>query len=400
MNEKKILAVLLASREAYDKVHDYLDANDFSAESNLILRYVSEFYGTDGGTERVDMDVLLGRLQRAIPSPKQFEAIKNVVTNLPVVSAPNITKELLELKRYATGLKLSQALAGNRGDAVSKYLETYNRLFALTELDVSKEIEACGLDLRSLVSGHFTGENLIKLRPKALNTRLDGGAKPGHHILLFAQTEMGKTLFAINMVAGFLADNHKVMYVGNEDPAADIMMRLGSCLSGMDKHQIIQNPELATQRCEQAGVENFTMVEASPGTFYRIRKLADKYNPKIILLDQLRNIDVKADGRTNQLEKAATEARNLAKSHGVLVVSITQAADSASGKRVLNRGDVDSSNVGIPGQVDVMVGIGASEEEEAGGFRTISLPKNKLGGDHTHFPVQFEPKFSRIQEAQ
>jgi hypothetical protein len=146
------------------------------------------------------------------------------------------------------------------------------------------------------------------------------------------------------------------------------------------------------------GVDKFHIVEMSPGTFPRIAKLVDKYLPKVVVLDQLRNIDVKSDNRTQALEKAATEARNLAKRAGVLVVSITQAGDSASGRRILTRGDVDGSNVGIPGQCDVMVGIGATEEEEQQGMRTISLPKNKLGGRHDHFTCNFDVQHSKVIE--
>lgn len=398
MNEKKILSTLLTSREAYDKVHDYLDENDFSAESNLILRNISEFYTADNNAPSVDMDVLLGRLQRGLNNEKQFTAIKTVVTNLPSASAPNITKELLELKRYSIGLKLSQALAGNRSEAVARYLDSYTKLFELTDLDITKDSDTQGLDIKTLMHRHFDREGLLYVAPKVLNEKLDGGARPGHHLLIFANTEVGKTLVAINMTAGFLNESKKVLYCGNEEPPCDLQLRLGTRLSGMTKREIEANLDLAAARIEQAGAENFILADLSPGTFYQIRKLVDKHKPDVVILDQLRNLDVKSEGRTQQLEKAATEARNLGKTHGVLVVSVTQAGDSASGKRVLSTGDVDGSNVGIPGQVDAMIGIGASEDEIRTGLRTISLPKNKIGGDHSHVPVKFEPEYSRIAE--
>ena len=101
---------------------------------------------------------------------------------------------------------------------------------------------------------------------------------------------------------------------------------------------------------------------------------------------------------TQQLEKAATEARNLAKSRRVLVVSVTQAGDSATGKAVLGRGDVDSSNVGIPGQVDLMIGVGATSEQEKNNVRVLSFPKNKLSGRHEHFMINIDPLTSRVVE--
>jgi hypothetical protein len=105
---------------------------------------------------------------------------------------------------------------------------------------------------------------------------------------------------------------------------------------------------------------------------------------------------MKEDSLTRQLEKAAMAARNLGKKHGAMVMSVTQAGDSASGKAILEMGDVDSSNTGIPAQADVMVGIGASMEDIEMGRRVISLPKNKRSGQHGYFPVRVDPTRSRI----
>jgi archaellum biogenesis ATPase FlaH len=233
--------------------------------------------------------------------------------------------------------------------------------------------------------------------PPALNEVLDGGAKPGHHILVFAPTEMGKTLFVINAVAGFLKQGLRVLYCGNEDPAADILMRLMTRLTGMTKHEIRDNPTKAEKLLGERNWSKLTLASLAPGTFKQIHDLVDKYDPRVVVLDQLRNIAVDSENRTQALEKAATSARNLGKSKGLLVVSVTQAADSASGKTVLGRGDVDSSNVGIPGQCDLMIGIGADSSMEDQGLRILSLPKNKLSGKHTPIPVTFNYALSRIE---
>ncbi len=59
--------------------------------------------------------------------------------------------------------------------------------------------------------------------------------------------------------------------------------------------------------------------------------------------------------------------------------------------------DLDNSKTGIPGAVDVMIGIGASRDDEAAGRRVLSLPKNKLGGIHEFFPVQVDFQTNKIR---
>lgn len=396
--EQKILSTLIQSREAYEAVHEHLEPTEFSTESNRIIGYIADYYSADPNCNSVDIDLILSRLSRDLTNPKHFRAIETVLKSLPDASPANVVKDVLEVKRHSQGLKLSAALSGGRDQGeVERLLEVYNNLVKAKEFGSGEtEEEVSGLDLPGLLKRHFDRSALLPIYPTSLNERLDGGAKPGHHILVFAPTEMGKTLFAINMVGGFLHHGLPVLYVGNEDPIADIQIRLASRLTGLTKHEIEAAPEDAMRALSGKNVDKFHIVEMAPGTFPRISKLVDKYSPKIVVLDQLRNIDVKSDNRTQALEKAATEARNLAKRCGVLVVSITQAGDSASGRRVLTRGDVDGSNVGIPGQCDVMVGIGATEEEENNGYRTISLPKNKLGGRHDHFTCSFDTSHSKV----
>lgn len=376
-----------------------MDESDFSSESNLLVEYIRDYYSRDLVCSSVDVDLILGRLKRRLVNPKHYLMLETVLRNLPEASPGNVAREILEVKRHSQGLKLAAALTGGHNrDQISSLLEQYNKLVAAKGLEENgePEEEVSGLDLPGLITSSFDRSVLLPIYPQALNERLDGGARPGHHILVFAPTEMGKTLFAINMVGGFLHHGLPVLYIGNEDPIADIQIRLASRLTGLDKHEIEADPSAAMGRLVDKGADKFHIVEMSPGTFPRISKLVEKYLPKIVVLDQLRNIDVKSDNRTQALEKAATEARNLAKRCGVLVVSITQAGDSASGRRVLTRGDVDGSNVGIPGQCDVMVGIGATQEEEANGHRTISLPKNKLGGRHDHFTCNFDTAHSKV----
>jgi hypothetical protein len=121
----------------------------------------------------------------------------------------------------------------------------------------------------------------------------------------------------------------------------------------------------------------------------------DQYEPEWIVADQLRNFKVKAENRTNQLEMAATAFRTIGKKKNVLVWSVTQGADSCRNKLQMDTGDVDSSNVGIPAQADVLLGIGADEAMLVENTRMLSLPKNKISGNHDFWPIRVNPQLSR-----
>jgi hypothetical protein len=163
----------------------------------------------------------------------------------------------------------------------------------------------------------------------------------------------------------------------------------------MTAAEIRANPQAAKDIAEQVGYHNIIFVSLSPGTLSQIEAFVDRYKAKWFIVDQIRHLNMKADNRTNQLEAAANGVRNIAKKYDAIGISITQAADSATGKAVLEMGDVDSSNVGIPGACDVLLGIGGTNEQRNQNVRVLSLAKNKIGGMHDNFPVRFNPFLSK-----
>ena len=108
----------------------------------------------------------------------------------------------------------------------------------------------------------------------------------------------------------------------------------------------------------------------------------------------MRNLNVKAESRANQLEAAAISIRNIGKKYDAIAISVSQAGDSAEGKAILTMSDIDNSKTGLPGACDVLMGIGSTEEQKREGLRVISLPKNKLGEEDS-FPVRFNQYLSK-----
>lgn len=399
MNDRKIISAILKDRKAWEVLKDKLGPDELSPEATTLFKIGNEYYEADPEAKSCDLEIVKSRLERQIQSNKLVDVLKGILDSLPDVSAVNLTQEILALKRHSLGLKLSSALAaGKTGSEVEELIASWQSMVGLSDVGVEAEESqiVTGVPVEKLFATAFNQENLIKVYPKSLNDRLDGGVLPGTHILVFANTEMGKTLVAINMVAGFLHQKLPVLYVGNEDPAENILLRLGTRLSGMNKYEIRDNPKKAQELIDSRSAGLFTIAPLAPGTFAEIRSLVQKYGPKVVILDQLRNLDVKSENRTQALERAATEARNLAKRFGLVVVSLTQAGDSASGKAALSTGDVDSSNVGIPGQMDVMIGVGATEEMLRQNVRMLSFPKNKVSGNHNPITVTVDPQLSKV----
>lgn len=398
MREKQVLSSAIKDRRAYDTIADHVERDDFTEQGFIIWSSVCDFYNRDGSVGSVDPEILAESVARGVSADKHKDMFRDLVHTLATneCSPANVVNDLLATKREVVGKQLAAALLGNDTTAV-QLLRRYDELLTTNELDSDEgEVPRSGLSVESLVAEKFNKDNLVQVMPQSLNDRLDGGCKPGHHIVLFARPEMGKTMMTIEMMAGFLRQGLNVLYIGNEDPLDDVNMRVINRLSGMVKEEVLKNPKEADRKAREAGYEQLVMAGLAPGTPREITSLIEKYKPNVLVLDQLRNLNMGNDNYVVALEMAAKFARQCAKRYSCVVVSVTQAGDSAARKAVLDLGDVDFSNTGIPAQADLMVGLGANDQHAKNGELVISLPKNKISGCHEFFAVSVEPHLSKI----
>lgn len=398
MREKHVLSSTIQSREAFNRVAGHVERDDLSEQGWIIWESICDYYDADPSCSRVDSELLTDAVARKVSADKHKDTFRELVASIDSFdsSPANVVTDLLETKRQRVGNELAAALLA--GDAAGDLFDEYDKLLSAESLsDNEDEEQRRGMAVRELVESGFDRTGLVQVFPESLNRRLDGGVRPGHHIVLFARPEMGKTMMTIEMMAGFLMQGLTVLYVGNEDPIDDINMRVINRLANMTKAEVMADPDVADTMCRERGYDNLILASLAPGTAREITSLVEHYQPHVLVLDQLRNLNMHDDNRVVQLEKAATKAREWAKRYSCVVVSVTQAGDSASGKAILDLGDVDYSNTGIPSQADLMVGLGATDQNKMRGEVVLSLPKNKISGRHEHFAVLSQPHLSKFE---
>lgn len=390
---------MLQSRESFEVVKQHLTSlKNYSKEFGILWKLISEYYSRDKEATSVQRDVLIELVSVQLKNEKHLKDFTELVDDaiLASASAKNVNQIILEAKKYETGRQLAQAIANDRDH--KELLTKYSEIFAASSLDdvLDRGLEIYdSVDIAELIRTERTEAVYLKLMPQSLNDRLGGGLKKGNHVIAFGRPEAGKSCFSINAACGFARQGFKGLYFINEDRPEDILLRCISNLSGIPAFDFSARSDEARELAEANGYANIRVISAAPGTLDQIDRLCERFQPDWMVIDQLRNIQIKEDNRVVQLEKAASGIRNIAKKWNIATVSVTQAGDSASGKAVLDMSDVDSSKTGIPAQADLMVGIGVTDDLELQGKRYLSLPKNKLGGRHESFPVNIDPLISR-----
>lgn len=394
--EHKILAAIIADRKSFDRVDAYLDQDDVTPEGAVVLKAVRQFYNKDAKAEKADLAIIKSIVRRGLTNPKHQDIFDLVFQRIEDtdVSAVNVVDDVMAAKREVAEMALAEAIHAKDRTRVNTLLERLSNLVVADDVAESVHEEYQGLEGDELLDV-LDGTDLIRVAPKSLNRRLRGGVMRGNHIVVVAYPETGKTALVLTMMAGFVHQGLKVLYVGNEDPTKSIVRRFISCLTRLPEDMIRADVQEAVTRARTKGYDNAVFVGLSGGTLEDVRALCAKHKPDVLVVDQIRNLSSNAENRTNQLETVARGMRNMAREFDLVAVSVTQGADSSRDKLVLDMGDVDGSNVGIPGAADVMVMVGMTPAYDAEDRRMISLAKNKIGGDHSHWPVQIRREQSR-----
>lgn len=391
MLDAQLIAAAMQSREAMDIFAPHIDDNDMTPPAQFWYALIGDWYTRDRSAKSIDKSLLVAQGTQRITNPKHKPALLGFMNDLPEAPSPaNTAKIVLELKRHNVGMELAAAIAGQDQKKANKLMVRYAELMKATELRTRVDFEdAVPWEQLDAVVGDA---NRIPIAPKILNQRTNGGALPGHHILVFGRPEVGKSTFVINMTRGFLKSGQRVLYIGNEDNINVLKRRMRCRLTLLTEKEIATDPARANKLAHERETENggvLHMRHLHNATGSDVDAAIEQFEPTVLVLDQIRNQQLKGDtgaSMTQKLEGVAIEHRNRLARYGLVGVSVTQQNDRTEryGQEPpewLTMADIDSSRTGLPGQVDLCLGIGGKQEQILRGQRAVSICKNKLSSD-------------------
>ena len=396
--ERKLLSSIITDRDSFNKLNPYLDDSDWSDKGQIIWKQVVKFYECDPLAKNVDKELLKYNLRREYP--KHGDMLCFVVDDLEPVSSPNVLREVLALKHRNTAIKLSNALLNGQEEEINALMDQYH-LYAAGDLGNAGEDEEAETFYQTNLQEYLERNNKqgkrIKLYPKALNDAIGGkGVLPGHHLIITARPEAGKSLLAINMAACMADKGYKVLYISNEEPTLDLMFRFLSRMNGKDREWVEANIPEAQLQASKKGYNNLILHGTSRGTPKEICGLIEKFQPAVLFVDQMWKLSLPATerGSVAGISAASDFMRRMGKRYGVVAVSITQAGEHAG--LIIDQDDIYMSRTSVAGDADLIIGLGINEQFERENRRMISLPKNKINGNHTHFAVRVDPKINKV----
>lgn len=372
----------------------------------MVLEAISTYYSRDPAATSADIQLVDAIIEDSTRSEKHQETLKSLLHSLETteISVDNVKELLLQAHIKKVKDRLAVALVNSEQkiqDELLAELSSLKSVTSLDQLDTSSKEEVYTTDnLDDLILKSYDISNMLKIYPTSIGDRVGGGVLPGQHIVIGAVPNLGKSGMIVTMVSGFAARGRHSLIVCNEEPPSVYWMRFIQAMSGKTKAQVLENYHECKAIAQAKGLDNIIIVGMSPGTPSQVENLVEKYNPDVLVMDQILHFQAgKHDSKTNSLEAAAVFMRNMASRHNLVSISVSQCGDSAYNKQILEMRDLYQSHTGLQGTADIILLIGGDEDQISRGYRTANIVKNKITGEHVSFPVKFDQNLSRYTNA-
>lgn len=391
MNELKIIKAAL-SRESFDKCELVDVYETLSPTGQGVYAEIQKYYARDPEANNCSLEIIQDILLNAHSKNEIIYKTYLEQVSLEDVSEENVSHLLLTQAERAKRLELAGLLA-NDSSPEDKITEGLGRL---------AELRAGILGEDSFV-GRLPITELFRDEPKPyrlvtpnMDLLCKGGAEEQNHVLIYARPESGKTATALTLCRRNCFEGRRVLYVSNEDADKSIQRRAICNWTNLGEEQLRhKDPMEVEDWLVEHNWENIIFVSGDHQRMASVEALIRSHKPDIVLIDQIRNMHGDSS-MTVKLDTVGRDMRRLAKVYNIMTVSITQAGESGSNKLFLNSEDIEWSNTGLQGSVDIQLGVGIKEDNR---FQLgMNITKNKTGGGHGSWTARLLPAVSRVTD--
>lgn len=379
-----------------------METSDLPQELQGIYRALNQFH------ESCEDDLTVADLANLFfaSSPPDRDFYITLFENLEKLEvSESSTKELitaLRRNRVLQEISLKSYEATQGKGSFSDVVELTKQLEDIDEIPEEEENPFVTSDLAELLEKTYSKPGL-RWRLKVLNQML-GSLRLGNFGFIFARPETGKTTFLADQLTFMASQTDKpILWINNEEQGDNVMLRVYQSALGINLVDLKRDWESNYKRYLDLTGDRIKLYDNANTHKAEVEKLCEKYQPALVVFDQLDKIQgFKADREDLLLGSIYIWARELAKKY-CPVIGVTQADGTGEGVRYLTMANVSNAKTAKQAEADWILGIGKDNNPGLDTLRFLHLSKNKLLGDEDSIPakrhgreqVEFRPDIAR-----
>lgn len=411
MSEKVILKHFLDSRDSFEQYGpNILAIKNLDREVRVVLNLITKYYNTYKvkGIGAEELKVFYKKLHQT----KMTQDIETYLADIFKVNVTNkdLTLDLIEatIERHTASKildKLALVIEGGKTKYIHTIQDDIDDYISTLRNPPSNIIAPFKLDLDELIKKEIKEIGLPFVSP-TMNKEIRG-AKGGTIGLIFAYVGVGKTSFATKNIANMAHhiatkepwDTRPLVYGCNEEAQQRVALRIIQGLTGYDSKQIAAQPKLVKKALTMNGYDRIEIIDQV--THLRtVRRILEKYGPRVMFIDQGTKVKVwgQKERDVQTLEALFNTYREWGKEFDCAFICCAQADGECRDKEYLQKDDLYFSKVGIPGELDWMVGVGLPEDDNYATWRRFNICKNKFGEEDVRFSMRFNKYSNQFKE--
>jgi len=406
MEEIHVLKSMCNSRKLYDKYsHILIAIRQLEPEIKAILGSLSGYYEAYPDREKATIDELRLYHFQQHPASKDKVMIEACFVALEGSKIENeeLLKDMLDLcvERYAVnkilldGIPFIDGKTSSVMDKVKSHIAEYEEITGKIECD---EDPACNLTLEEMLELQAKNGLLWRLPWMRDNVGPFGAGSLMH---VFARPETGKTSFAASeatyLASQLVGTDKVVLYLNNEEPIYRVKMRCYPALLGHPLKTLATDPKKAHDLYYSRGGTNLVFVEGV-NSIRLVEKYLKRYKPVVTIIDQGPKVLMSGNHpRHEALQMVYAKLREFTRTYETGIITLGQADGASEHRKFLSLTNIDGAKTGLPGELDVALGIGMTDEAGKENVRYLSLCKNKLTGMLERGAVYFDNAIVRYK---
>lgn len=197
-----------------------------------------------------------------------------------------------------------------------------------------------------------------------------------------------------------------VLWLNNEEQGDKVMLRCYQACLGVTVDSLLENLKGHKETYSNIIGEHLKLYDNATITKTQVEKLVDKYQPSLVIFDQIDKIQgFESDREDLRLGSIYQWAREIAKKY-CPVIAVCQADGTGEGQRWLTMANVANAKTSKQAEADWILGVGKVNDPGYDTLRYLHLSKNKLLGDedsdhalrHGRMECLIEPEVARYKD--
>ena len=372
----------------------YLDAGEAYIK---LLRIIKERYGKAKKPLTVDTirNVLIKLESIQVLTNPEVHGINSVID----LGLTLTHSEIEYVKETAFDFLKKQVVARSVSDSIG-FLEKndYDSIYDVISVAYKKSFsvgESIGINyLASPVIDRYSEPPRLGIWSSGydkLDNYIEGGFATKECYTVLSPTGRGKTALLCNFGVAALRAKKRVLFITLEMSDKQICHRFDSIICGFSATEIANSGEVQTNLVKTLNgytaapyIKEFCRGSLSLSS---LRTYLDRFNnevwkPDVVILDWLGCLKFKEtyEKRHEQMAEAADELVNISREYEVTLITAHQTNRSAVSQDSFDYGSVSESFSSLFG-LDLVLGLGASNEAKDAGKRTLGILKSRMGPD-------------------